>query len=81
MDKRINVNGTECIVKVFVPDQRGYNGKPEVLADKMCDDFLNKHPELEECSREITYQEYGIIIAGFSETRHVKYAVCLYKVK
>lgn len=81
MAKKINVNGTECIVKVFIPDHTSYHGKPKVLADKMCDDFLNEHPELEECSREITNQSFETISASFPKKCSVTYAVCLYKVK
>ena len=83
MAKKININGNELMIETFVPHDQTRRGKESIeeQANRMCDEFLKKHPELEEVLREETSGCCEKIESCFSTIMSMTYVICVYKVK
>lgn len=74
-----NNTNQDFLVKTFVPlDQRSDRFLEEPI-NKMCDEYLEEHPELEEISREITSATVDKISACYRNSFTFTYGVCLYR--
>lgn len=69
----------EFVVKTFTPSDQTirYNLTNDI--NKMCDEFISDHPELEEISREIHYERADVINASFRTSVTIQLGICLYR--
>ncbi len=69
----------EFVIKTFTPRDQTSSFDLTNAINKMCDEFIAGHPELEEISREITNEWADVINACYRTTIDICLGICLYR--